>query len=65
MEKKYFMFLLRRNINVVLLSDLIDNFQEALAGRCSVKKVFLKISQNSLENTCSRVSFLTGSGILL
>ena len=26
--------------------------------RCSVKKLFLKISQNSLENTCARVSFL-------
>ena len=26
--------------------------------RCSKKKVFLKISQNSLENTCARVSFL-------
>ena len=26
--------------------------------RCSVKKVFLKISQNSQENTCARVSFL-------
>ena len=26
--------------------------------RCSVKKVFLKISQNSQETTCARVSFL-------
>ena len=26
--------------------------------RCSVKKVFLEISQKSQENTCSRVSFL-------
>ena len=25
---------------------------------CSVKKVFLEISQNSQENTCGRVSFL-------
>ena len=24
---------------------------------CSVKKVFLKISQNSQENTCARESF--------
>ena len=31
---------------------------EAFARRCSVKNVFLKISQNSLENTCARVSFL-------
>ena len=32
---------------------------EAGAKRCSVKKVFLEISQNSQENTCARVSFLT------
>ena len=38
--------------------------------RCSVKKVFLKISQNSKENTCAKVSFLNkvpdfGTGVLL
>ena len=32
---------------------------EAVVQRCSVKKVFFKISQNSQENTCTRVSFLT------
>ena len=31
---------------------------EAVAKRCSVKKVFLEISQNSEENTCARASFL-------
>ena len=31
---------------------------EAAAQRCSLKKVFLEISQNSQENTCARVSFL-------
>ena len=31
---------------------------EAVAQICSVKKVFLEISQNSQENTCARVSFL-------
>ena len=31
---------------------------EAIAQRCSVKKMFLEISQNSQENTCARVSFL-------
>ena len=31
---------------------------EAAAPRCSMKKVFLEISQNSQENTCARVSFL-------
>ena len=31
---------------------------EAVVQRCSIKKVFLKISQNPQENTCARVSFL-------
>ena len=31
---------------------------EAVVQWCSVKKVFLGIPQNSLENTCARVSFL-------
>ena len=30
---------------------------ETVAQRCSVKKVFLEILQNSLEKTCARVSF--------
>ena len=30
----------------------------ALVHSCSLKKVFLEISQNSQENTCARVSFL-------
>ena len=30
---------------------------EAVIRRCSVKKVFLKISQNSQENTCATVPF--------
>ena len=32
-------------------------YTEAVARRCSVKKVFLEISQNSPENTSARVSF--------
>ena len=31
---------------------------EAVTQRCSVKKVFSEISQNSQRNTCTRVSFL-------
>ena len=31
---------------------------KAVTQRCSVKKVFLEISQNSKENTCARDSFL-------
>ena len=34
------------------------NITEAVVQRCSVKKVFLEISQNSQENACARVSFL-------
>ena len=30
---------------------------KAVARRCSAKKVFIKISKNSQENTCARVSF--------
>ena len=33
-------------------------YQVAVFRRCSVKKVFLNISQNSQESTCARVSFL-------
>ena len=31
---------------------------EALARKCSIKNVFLEISQNPTENTCARVSLL-------
>ena len=31
---------------------------EAVVRMCSVKKVFLEISENSQENTCARVSFI-------
>ena len=34
---------------------------EAVVQRCSVKEVFLEISQTSHENTCIRVSFLKKS----
>ena len=44
---------------------LVDNLvlglilaSEAVARRCSIKKVLLEISQNSKENTCASVSFL-------
>ena len=30
---------------------------KAVVRRCSVKKLFLKLSQNLQENTCARVSF--------
>ena len=31
---------------------------EEVAWRCSIKNVFLELSQNSQENTCARVSLL-------
>ena len=36
---------------------MLFEFSEAVGQRCSVKKVFLEISQNSQENTCARISF--------
>ena len=36
----------------------IVNMAEEVFLRSSVKKLFLKISQNSQENTCAEVSFL-------
>ena len=41
-----------------ILLDRKMDFSKAVAQRCSVKKVFLEISQNSQENTCARASFL-------
>ena len=37
---------------------MISEISEAVVRRCFVKNVLLKISQNSQENTCVRVSFL-------
>ena len=34
------------------------DLRKAVVRRCSVKKVFLEISQNLQENTCARVYFL-------
>ena len=38
--------------------DQIKYLTETVIQRCSVKKVFLEISQNPQENTYARVSFL-------
>ena len=45
-------------IYVVVKSRQILEKSEAVVQRCSVKKVFLEVSQNSQENTCVKVSFL-------
>ena len=39
--------------------EVVKVESEAVTRRCSLKQVFLEIYQNSQENTCSRVSFLT------
>ena len=43
-----------------LLPTMLSKYRwaETVAQRCSVKKVFLEISQNSQENTCAKVSIL-------
>ena len=48
-------------IAMIELSQILDSAlnTEAATQRCSVKKgVLIEISQNSLENTCARVSIL-------
>ena len=44
---------------------LQTSITEAVAQRCSVKKVFLEILQNSQENTCARASFNTLQAVTL
>ena len=40
------------------VAPLNNSCTEAVVQRCSVKEVFLEISKNSQENTCTRVTFL-------
>ena len=44
-------------MKIVKLSKFFQN-TEAVTQRCSVKKVFLEIWQNSQESACARISFL-------
>ena len=44
--------------NVIMCYDDEMVNSEAVELRCSVRKVFSEISQNSQENTCARFSFL-------
>ena len=41
--------------NMIVVEVIYILFNEAVAQRCSVKKLFLEILQNSQENTCGRV----------
>ena len=45
-------------LHKILIPFTFSRFPGAVVRRCSVKKVFLVISQNSQKNTCARVSFL-------
>ena len=60
----HFYFVYKLNLGKLLLTYYFHFifwfvfYSEAVAQRCSVKKVFLGISQNSQENTSARVSFL-------
>ena len=44
---------------MIFLLPSVDVIAEEVPRRCSVKKVLLKISQNSQENTCTRASFFS------
>ena len=43
---------------------MICKISESVARRCSVKKVFLKISQNSQKNTCASLFFNKVAGLM-
>ena len=43
--------------SLIIVSTSFYFNSEAVVRTCSVKKVFLEISRNSQENTCTRVSF--------
>ena len=46
------------NATLTLEDSFFLGFIEEVVPICSVNKVFLKISQDSQENNCDRVSFL-------
>ena len=58
-------FFLQKQINF----EKIKEETEAVMQKCSVKKVFLEILQNSQENTCAKVATLSkkdsGTGLFL
>ena len=45
-------------INLLEVWFFVEVYSEVATGGVLLKKVFLKISQNSQENTCASVSFL-------
>ena len=55
-----FVTLMKANHKFVKI-DPIPRLSEAVVQRCSVKKLFLEISQSSQDNNCARVIFLIKS----
>ena len=52
------LFVSLKMIEISICFNLLPSSNiETVAQRCSVKKVFLEIWQNSQENTCVRVAF--------
>ena len=45
-------------LSAIYIADVQLHYTEAVAQRFSMKKVFLEISQNSQENTCSSLFFI-------
>ena len=68
-KEVYFTYNKNNVSNLLKCEILINNFPELINirgshQRCSIKKLFLEISQNSHENTCARVSKPTYNPIL-
>ena len=57
-KHKFLIVLVERNYSVRNYMFKIDIKKEAFAQTCSVKKVFLEISQNSQESTCDVCNFI-------
>ena len=54
----WWLFLIRHFQAITRSSSQLVNRSSHQSCRCSIRKMSLKISQNSQENTCVRVSFL-------
>ena len=52
-----------QTLNIIAKAYFKKEFRSS-HRRCFIKKVLLKISQNSQENTCARVSFLMNLQVL-
>ena len=65
-RKAFFTEQMRMAVSIILQNENKEKFfEEAVINRCSVKKVFLEIPQNSQENTSARVFFNKVAGLVL